>query len=177
MARKVGRACRSSTKQENKFLNLVFDAVDMEKGKCVSRQKIIERVQKACRSQKNVASSAKIAIIRALESGMLVRTSGCGLNGSFRLSDNSNCQLISVTSKLFVEEASKLPSKAHREKSKRTTTMSSDVGLTKELHLKAILKTPRSSKASGFHVKFSSRGPKILWISPRPKRGRKPRLF
>lgn len=182
------REQRPSAKHDNKLLNLIYNAVNMENGNGVSRQKIIQRVQKACKSQKNIENNAKMAIIKALETGMLIRTSGSGLNGSFRLSSDSNSELISITEKLFGHEDcssnnikghqlyKKSGTVAHAKVYKTTSTVFSN-GLTESFQLKAILKAPRSNKASGYHVRFSARSPKIFWISPRPNKRRRARRF
>ncbi|EDO44542.1 predicted protein [Nematostella vectensis] len=71
--------------QEERYVELVYRAVRelQEYHSSVSRQKIVENVQSACRRGKNVIRLAKLAIIKAVEVGLIIRTSGSGLNGSF----------------------------------------------------------------------------------------------
>lgn len=173
---------RSFAKHEHKLLNLIYNAVNMENGKGVSRQKIIQRVQKASKSQKNIENNAKMAIMKALDNGMLIRTSGSGLNGSFRLLSDTNSQIFSFTKKLFEADSSSNENTENRLYKKTATVYNTPVfsvsnGLTEPFQLKAILKAPRSNTASGYHVRFSGRSPKIFWISPRPNKRRQRRRF
>lgn len=164
----------------NKLMNLVRDAVDdLDNGQGVSRQKIVDYAMKTGkRTGKNVANSIKMAIVKALNSGIIERTSGSGLKGSFRLLESpSDCELISVATRNELQlNYNQLASTSRtlRSAKKNIVTVHRDSGRYITQHLKAILKTPRSNKCSGFRVRFR-RSPQIRWISPLPsrKRGRR----
>lgn len=177
MARR--RPERSSTSRKDKYMDLVRHAVyDMEQGKGVSRQKIVSYVISACgKDQKNVVNAVKLAIIKALDNGLLVRITGSGLNGSFRLpgAETVNDPLTSFTSTSEVHINETLRRRSPRLSCKTTDVITfnrCNSTYNEHLHLKGLLKTPRSYRSSGFRVKFSGKGPKIRWISPRAKRRR-----
>jgi len=179
MARR--RQERTGHPGKNKYIDLVRDAVDnIEADNGVSRQKIVDYVTSACGKRgKNVLNAVKLAIIKAVDDGLLVRTSGAGLNGSFRLPADPkpvSYSLVSVTTTNQVqvhESTQRSPRLLETEPNIITVTTTCTKTYEKDPHLKAILKPPGSTTCSGFRVRFSARAPKIKWISPRVrKRGR-----
>ena len=90
----VDRAVKARNKrlimEENRLINLVCTAVaEMNKAKGVSRQSIVKFVLKT--QQKTVTNEVNRALRKAVTEGLLLHTSGSGLNGSFVLrQDRSN---------------------------------------------------------------------------------------
>ena len=76
--------------EEDRFLGLVCTAVaEMSKAKGASRQSIVKFVQET--QQENVSSEVNRALRSAVAKGLLVHSTGNGLNGSFILGkDNFN---------------------------------------------------------------------------------------
>lgn len=170
---------RSGPAQKNKYIELVRNAVDnIEAEKGVSRQKIVDFVMSSCGKRgRNVLNAVKLAITKAVDNGLLVRTSGTGLNGSFRLPDTddepvNSCPQVSFTTTSQVQLHGTPPRSPRLKTTNIVVTTSCNTTYEEHFNLKAILKAPRSMQCSGFRVRFSARSPKIKWISPIRKRRR-----